>query len=143
VAWLRVDTQTILTIQSHIITKNHRMSITHAEKRHWVLRIKDVKEADKGWYMCQVNTDPMRNQLAYLDVVGEFSFLQQPHSDEWPLIRLARSSPGHPGLLQHGHGGARGQQRDSEVRRPWLPYSRNNVASRRQRTPHSAGRRRR
>uniref|UniRef100_A0A1B0DRB0 Ig-like domain-containing protein n=1 Tax=Phlebotomus papatasi TaxID=29031 RepID=A0A1B0DRB0_PHLPP len=47
IAWLRVDTQTILTIQNHVITKNHRMSITHAEKRSWVLKIRDVKESDK------------------------------------------------------------------------------------------------
>lgn len=38
----------------HIITKNHRMTVSHVENRAWVLRIKDVKESDKGWYMCQV-----------------------------------------------------------------------------------------
>lgn len=51
IAWLRVDTQTILTIQTHVITKNHRMIVTHAEKRAWQLKIRDVKETDKGWYM--------------------------------------------------------------------------------------------
>lgn len=51
IAWLRVDTQTILTIQTHVITKNHRMIVTHAEKRAWQLKIRDVKESDKGWYM--------------------------------------------------------------------------------------------
>lgn len=51
IAWLRVDTQTILTIQTHVITKNHRMTVTHAEKRAWQLKIRDVKETDKGWYM--------------------------------------------------------------------------------------------
>ncbi|XP_039954213.1 uncharacterized protein LOC120770697 [Bactrocera tryoni] len=75
IAWLRVDTQTILTIQNHVITKNNRMSITHAEKRAWILRIRDVKEADKGWYMCQINTDPMKSQVGYLDVVGEYDKL--------------------------------------------------------------------
>lgn len=49
------------------------MSVVHAEKRHWVLRIKDVKESDKGWYMCQINTDPMKNQVGYLDVVGKLT----------------------------------------------------------------------
>lgn len=49
IAWLKVDTQTILSIQTHIITKNHRMTVTHAENRAWVLRIKDVRELDKGW----------------------------------------------------------------------------------------------
>lgn len=51
IAWLRVDTQTILTIQTHVITKNNRMVVTHAEKRNWQLKIRDVKESDKGWYM--------------------------------------------------------------------------------------------
>lgn len=93
VAWLRVDTQTILTIAHHIITKNHRISVTHTENRMWQLRIKDIKVSDQGWYMvmfyafrynehmdkhlktiflqCQINTDPMKSQLGYLDVVSE------------------------------------------------------------------------
>uniref|UniRef100_A0A1B0GN48 Uncharacterized protein n=1 Tax=Phlebotomus papatasi TaxID=29031 RepID=A0A1B0GN48_PHLPP len=69
VAFLRVDTQTILTIQSTVITKNHRIGITHTENRIWQLRIKDVRESDRGWYMCQINTDPMKSQVGYLDVV--------------------------------------------------------------------------
>lgn len=74
VAWLRVDTQTILTIHSHVITKNQRIGITHSEHKTWFLHIKEVKESDRGWYMCQINTDPMKSQVGYLDVVGEYSF---------------------------------------------------------------------
>ncbi|XP_011499406.1 PREDICTED: limbic system-associated membrane protein-like [Ceratosolen solmsi marchali] len=69
VAWLRVDTQTILTIANHVITKNHRIGLTHSEHRTWFLHIKEVKETDRGWYMCQINTDPMKSQIGYLDVV--------------------------------------------------------------------------
>ncbi|KAG4066651.1 hypothetical protein HA402_007287 [Bradysia odoriphaga] len=69
VAFLRVDTQTILTIQNHVITKNHRIGITHSDNRIWQLRIRDVKESDRGFYMCQINTDPMKSQTGYLDVV--------------------------------------------------------------------------
>ncbi|KAJ8674631.1 hypothetical protein QAD02_010417, partial [Eretmocerus hayati] len=69
VAWLRVDTQTILTIANHVITKNHRIGVTHSELRTWYLHIKEVKETDRGWYMCQINTDPMKSQIGYLDVV--------------------------------------------------------------------------
>ncbi|XP_055299300.1 neurotrimin-like [Sitodiplosis mosellana] len=69
IAWLRVDTQTILTIQNNTITKNHRIGITHTENRIWQLRIRDVKESDQGWYMCQINTDPMKSALGYLAVV--------------------------------------------------------------------------
>ena len=54
VAWLKVDSQTILTIHDQVITKNHRIAVTNTEKKIWQLRIHDVKELDKGWYMCQV-----------------------------------------------------------------------------------------
>ncbi|KFB39264.1 AGAP008776-PA-like protein [Anopheles sinensis] len=69
VAWLRVDTQTILTIETLVITKSERIAITHTEQRIWQLRIKDIRESDKGWYMCQINTDPMKSQMGYLNVV--------------------------------------------------------------------------
>ncbi|XP_049301886.1 lachesin-like isoform X2 [Bactrocera dorsalis] len=58
------------------------MSITHAEKRAWILRIRDVKEADKGWYMCQINTDPMKSQVGYLDVVVPPDILDYPTSTD-------------------------------------------------------------
>ncbi|XP_019867358.1 neurotrimin-like [Aethina tumida] len=69
VAWLRVDTQTILTIHNHVITKNHRIGVTHSEHKTWYLHIKEVRESDRGWYMCQINTDPMKSQVGYLDIV--------------------------------------------------------------------------
>ncbi|KAL9925864.1 dpr-interacting protein iota [Glossina fuscipes fuscipes] len=69
IAWLRVDTQTILTIHNQVITKNQRITLTHTEHRIWQLRIRDVKESDHGWYMCQINTDPMKSQVGYLNVV--------------------------------------------------------------------------
>ncbi|KXJ83449.1 hypothetical protein RP20_CCG004846 [Aedes albopictus] len=58
------------------------MTITHVEGRKWVLRIKDVKESDKGWYMCQVNTDPMRNQIGFLNVVVPPNILDYPTSTD-------------------------------------------------------------
>lgn len=73
VAWLRVDTQTILTIQNHVITKNHRVGITFSEHKTWQLKLKEIRESDRGYYMCQINTDPMKSQMGYLDVVGECS----------------------------------------------------------------------
>ncbi|CAB0008084.1 unnamed protein product [Nesidiocoris tenuis] len=69
VAWLRVDTQTILTIHGHVITKNHRIGVTHSDRRSWCLHIKEIRESDRGWYMCQINTDPMKSQVGFLDVV--------------------------------------------------------------------------
>uniref|UniRef100_A0A336K1E9 CSON001858 protein n=1 Tax=Culicoides sonorensis TaxID=179676 RepID=A0A336K1E9_CULSO len=82
VAWLRVDTQTILTIQNHVITKNHRVGVTYTENKTWQVRIKDIRESDKGWYMCQINTDPMKSQMGYLDVVVPPDILDYPTSTD-------------------------------------------------------------
>lgn len=71
VAWVRVDTQTILSIHHNVITQNPRISLSYNDHRSWYLHIKDVHEADRGWYMCQVNTDPMKSRQGYLQVVGE------------------------------------------------------------------------
>ncbi|XP_013190168.1 lachesin [Amyelois transitella] len=69
VAWLRVDTQTILTIHNHVISRSRRVGVTHSDERVWFLHIRELRETDRGWYMCQINTDPMKSQLGYLDVV--------------------------------------------------------------------------
>ncbi|XP_049828521.1 opioid-binding protein/cell adhesion molecule homolog isoform X1 [Schistocerca gregaria] len=82
VAWLRVDTQTILTIAAHVITKNHRIGVTHSDRRTWFLHIRDVRESDRGWYMCQINTDPMKSQLGYLEIVVPPDILDQPTSTD-------------------------------------------------------------
>ncbi|XP_011302040.1 protein amalgam [Fopius arisanus] len=82
VAWLRVDTQTILTIASHVITKNHRISVTHSGHRTWSLHIRDTRETDRGWYMCQVNTDPMSSNTGFLEVVVPPDILDYPTSTD-------------------------------------------------------------
>ncbi|KPJ19411.1 Neurotrimin, partial [Papilio machaon] len=69
VAWVRMDTQTILSIHHNIITQNPRISLSYNDHRSWYLHIKNVQEVDRGWYMCQVNTDPMRSRKGYLHVV--------------------------------------------------------------------------
>ncbi|XP_065562482.1 zwei Ig domain protein zig-8-like [Artemia franciscana] len=68
VAWVRVDTQTILTIHLKTISRNPRISLAHGSHRHWFLKIKSVDESDQGWYMCVINTDPSRSSLGYLEV---------------------------------------------------------------------------
>ena len=71
VAWVRVDTQTILTIHNSIITRNQRVSLSHREHKEWKLHISNAQEVDRGYYMCQVNTDPMRSRRGYLEVQGD------------------------------------------------------------------------
>lgn len=72
VAWLRVDTQTILTIQHHVITKNHRIGIAHTGNQVWLLHIRDVKEADQGWYM-------VNNRIYEIEVSSELSEFLSSH----------------------------------------------------------------
>lgn len=72
VAWVRVDTQTILSIHHSVISQNARISLTYNDHRSWYLHIRDVEESDRGWYMCQVNTNPMRSRQGYLQVVGAY-----------------------------------------------------------------------
>lgn len=77
------------------------MVITHAENRSWSLKIRDVKESDKGWYMCQVNTDPMKSQMAYLDVVVPPDILDYPTSADMVVkegsnVTLKCSATGSP-----------------------------------------------
>ncbi|XP_031778662.1 lachesin isoform X1 [Nasonia vitripennis] len=69
VAWIKADTKAILAIHEHVITNNARLSVTHNDFNTWTLSIKDTRPEDRGTYMCQVNTDPMKSQSAHLEVV--------------------------------------------------------------------------
>ena len=64
----------ILTIHNHVITRIPRFSISHDKHLTWTLKIEKVTEEDKGFYMCQVNTDPMVSTVGHIDVVGKLSF---------------------------------------------------------------------
>ncbi|XP_039276210.1 lachesin isoform X1 [Nilaparvata lugens] len=106
VAWLRVDTQTILTIHGHVITKNHRIGVTHSDHRTWYLHIRDVRESDRGWYMCQINTDPMKSQLGFLEVVVPPDILDYPTSTDMVVrensnvtLRCAASGTPSPNIV--------------------------------------------
>lgn len=63
VAWIKADTKAILAIHEHVITNNARLSVTHNDFNTWTLNIRSVKREDRGQYMCQVNTDPMKMQV--------------------------------------------------------------------------------
>ncbi len=40
--------------------------------RVWKLKIRPVKEEDRGCYMCQINTEEMKKQIGCIDVLSEF-----------------------------------------------------------------------
>ncbi|KAK8750890.1 hypothetical protein OTU49_015044 [Cherax quadricarinatus] len=68
VGWVKADTKAIQAIHKHVITHNSRVSVSHSDHNTWMLHIRGVQEEDRGPYMCQINTDPMRSQIGYLEV---------------------------------------------------------------------------
>lgn len=76
VAWVRAEDQTILTLHSRVVTHNSRISVTHDSLHTWQLHIRQVKEADRGCYMCQINTSVMRIQEGCVDVHGKLQVNQ-------------------------------------------------------------------
>lgn len=82
VAWIKADTKAILAIHEHVITNNARLSVTHNDYNTWTLSIRGVKREDRGQYMCQVNTDPMKMQVFMVRVASNdlktFYFCYRP-----------------------------------------------------------------
>ncbi|XP_014239297.1 lachesin-like isoform X4 [Cimex lectularius] len=101
VAWVRVDTQTILSIHHNVITQNPRVTLSFNDHRSWYLHIRNVQEADRGWYMCQVNTDPMRSRQGYLQVVVPPSIVDKETSTDMVVresanVTLTCKAQGYP-----------------------------------------------
>ncbi|KAJ8867911.1 hypothetical protein PR048_031719 [Dryococelus australis] len=72
VAWIHIDRQMILTIHRHVIARIPRFSVSHDNQKTWQLHVSAVQQEDRGYYMCQVNTNPMISQVGHLQVVGEY-----------------------------------------------------------------------
>ena len=98
---MRVDTQTILTIHNTVITRNPRISLMRPSANEWRLQLQRVQEKDRGWYMCQINTDPMRHRSGYFEVVvppkiitkDDFSTLVVREGEN---LTLSCNATGHP-----------------------------------------------
>ncbi|VVC34179.1 Hypothetical protein CINCED_3A019419 [Cinara cedri] len=52
-----------------MVTENARITLSYNDHKTWFLHIRKVQETDRGWYMCQINTEPMTSQKGYLQVV--------------------------------------------------------------------------
>ncbi|GAB6026375.1 hypothetical protein CHUAL_012578 [Chamberlinius hualienensis] len=87
VAWFHIDKQMILTIHHHVITRDHRISVSDNNNRHWMLHIRNVQEHDSGYYMCQINTTPMKSQVGYLEVNVPPDILDQESSPSTVKVR--------------------------------------------------------
>ena len=77
----------ILTIGKHVITRIPRFNVIHDSHHTWTLQIKDVQAEDKGYYMCQVNTDPMISMTGHLDVVVPPTIIDEESSPSTVSIR--------------------------------------------------------
>ena len=75
VGWVKADTKAIQAIHKHVITHNTRVSVSHSDHNTWMLHIKNVQEEDRGPYMCQINTDPMRSQVSSLCHIPDLKIL--------------------------------------------------------------------
>ena len=73
-AWIKDETQSLLpsllTHDHRVITNNSRISVVEREGDWLQLKIKDLTPSDQGWYMCQINTDPIVSDRAFLEVKG-------------------------------------------------------------------------
>ena len=99
--WVKADTKAIQAIHEQVITHNPRVSVSHSDASTWNLHIKAVTEEDSGGYMCQVNTDPMQSQVAYLEVLVPPDFTSDtspadvltPEGHAVQLVCKARGNP--------------------------------------------------
>lgn len=66
---MKSDSRAILAIHTHLIAHNPRLSVTHNGHNTWKLHVSNVQKNDSGAYMCQINTEPMRSQNGYVEVV--------------------------------------------------------------------------
>ncbi|KAK0075803.1 hypothetical protein PV325_006368, partial [Microctonus aethiopoides] len=96
VGWLRASDQTVLSLNTRIVTHNTRIAVSYEAggcsstpgipmgiysvsgsnqvmdegvNCTWRLHIRHLKKSDEGCYMCQINTDPMIAELGCLDIL--------------------------------------------------------------------------
>jgi neurotrimin len=59
----------------NIVNCDGSFSVSHENHRTWHLHLNDVQEADRGRYLCQINTAQAKTQFAYLNIVGKIHYL--------------------------------------------------------------------
>ncbi|XP_046399089.1 zwei Ig domain protein zig-8-like [Ischnura elegans] len=69
VTWIRLDRREILAINTLVITRMPRILVSYDNQKTWLLHVASVQQEDRGYYMCQVNSDPIISQVGYLQVV--------------------------------------------------------------------------
>ncbi|XP_069180911.1 lachesin isoform X2 [Procambarus clarkii] len=83
VAWIHYENSAILTVSSHVITRNERITVTRDKhQKTFYLHINDVRETDTGKYMCQINTASAMTIAGYLTVVVPPDIVDQESSGD-------------------------------------------------------------
>lgn len=102
VAWVHLQRQMILSIHDRVITNIDRYRVSHVGEDTWQLHISNVQVSDGGYYMCQVNTDPLISQIGYLQVYEPPEILDEASSHStinakwWDNVTLKCSARGVP-----------------------------------------------
>lgn len=72
VSWIRKSDYQLLTVGLSTYSSDDRFLVEHTRHMgHWALRIKNVREDDRGWYECQLSVHPTISVFVELRVVGE------------------------------------------------------------------------
>ncbi|QQP40541.1 Uncharacterized protein FKW44_014622, partial [Caligus rogercresseyi] len=58
---MRYDTRTILSLHGELVTQSNRYAIINKEEGSYDLFITNVIDSDAGTYICQINSEPMKN----------------------------------------------------------------------------------
>ncbi|XP_026482522.1 lachesin-like [Ctenocephalides felis] len=87
VAWIHIDRQMILTIHRHVISRLPRFSVSYDNANTWLLHVSQAQQEDRGYYMCQVNTNPMLSQVGYLQVVVPPNILDENSTQSAVAVR--------------------------------------------------------
>ncbi|XP_063874177.1 protein amalgam-like isoform X2 [Scylla paramamosain] len=82
IAWIRADTQTLLSISNTMISRNYRIKVYHSDNSTWFLHLENVSLTDRGDYMCQINTVPPISKQGYLEVVVPPEILDEETSTD-------------------------------------------------------------
>ena len=73
VSWIRYTDTSLLTVGRYTYTTDLRFEAFHSPHTDdWIVRLKNPRPSDSGFYGCQISTTPHRTQLIYLTVHGRF-----------------------------------------------------------------------
>ncbi|XP_069168921.1 lachesin-like isoform X2 [Procambarus clarkii] len=90
IAWMKADTQTLLSVSNTMISRNYRIRASHSDNSTWFLHLDSVSLTDRGYYLCQINTVPPIFRQGYLEVVVPPNILDEETSTD---VEVNEDSP--------------------------------------------------